>query len=383
MDHATRAKVAVVRTDRRRGGVAEALALIADELRSAIQGDPNPIIVPNLDVPARPWACTHRDTVSATVDAVLAAGADSITIASTAASIFDRLAYRSECWDRPVCFPTPDSTDKGWSRIHATSPCGTPISFRVPRPVAVSRCRIALGVARTHGVFRVGLGMTNLVSHLHPDDRRLLGATAPWGIASVPGVAATASLLESGRGMLARTWLGLRSISAGMRLTPRESRRLQAIEEATSRLTTLASLLNPTISVVDGFIAMQGQGPDHGRRASLGVVIAGTDAVAVDAVAAAIMGFEPMEVPYLRQTQALGLGVATLASIAIVGDPIAEVRRPLRRHSSDRMLRLVHGPTAGRPLQVPGPHFDISSSRSEPGTATRADHNSVTTRTRA
>ena len=35
-------KVAVVRTDRRRGGVAEALALIAQDLGSRVRDDPRP-----------------------------------------------------------------------------------------------------------------------------------------------------------------------------------------------------------------------------------------------------------------------------------------------------------------------------------------------------
>ena len=66
------------------GAVAEALALLADDLRRRVAADPNPVIVPNLDTPSRPWACTHRDTVSAAADAVLSAGARSIAIAGTA-----------------------------------------------------------------------------------------------------------------------------------------------------------------------------------------------------------------------------------------------------------------------------------------------------------
>ena len=75
-------KVAVVRSDRRRGAVAEAFALIADDVRRRVKADSRPVIVPNLDYPARPWTCTHRDTLSAAADAILGAGASSLTIAA-------------------------------------------------------------------------------------------------------------------------------------------------------------------------------------------------------------------------------------------------------------------------------------------------------------
>lgn len=375
MDRTT--KVAVIRTDRRRGGVAEALALIADDLRTRVQADPAPIIIPSLETPARPWACTHRDTVSATVDAVLAAGAASVTIAGasggpghSAAACFDRLGYRSEFWGRPVNFHAADSEGDGWSRIHWISPRGTPVSFRVPSPVALSRCHVSLGIARMHGVFRVGLGLVNLAGILHPADRPMLGARPATGLASIPGIAATTGLMESWRGVVARAWLGVRSVSGGMHLTPPESRRLRAVEEATSRLTALAAFLTPQVSVIDGFVAMQGQGPRHGSSAALRVVIAGTDAVAVDVVAAAAMGFEPMEIPYLRQAHAMGLGIAELRAITTVGDSIAQVRRPLRRHSNDAFLRLVPAPAANRYGRTPRPHFGVVPSRSQ---ASQAD----------
>jgi uncharacterized protein (DUF362 family) len=357
-------KVALIRTDRRRGGVAEALALIADDLRERIQVTHAPIIIPSMETPETPWACTHRDTVSATVDAVLAAGANSITVAgssagrgSPASACFDRLGYRSELWGRPVDFHATDSEHEGWCRISWIGPRGEPVSFRVPSPVAASRCRISLSVPRTHGVFRLGLGLPGLSAILHPHDRHLVGARPATSIDSIPGQAAAVGLLQSCRGMAARAWLGVRSVSGGMRLTPPESKRLQEALEATSRLATLAAFLPSSICVIDGFDVMQGEGPRHGGRLRVGFVIASTDAVAADAVAAAVLGYDPREIPYLRQAHALGLGTAEPATITIVGDAIARARRPIRRHSSDAFLRLVPGPAAKSPGRTPGPHF--------------------------
>jgi uncharacterized protein (DUF362 family) len=155
MDNAI--KVAVVRSDRRRGAVAEALALIAADLRQRVQADPTAVIIPNMDNPDRPWACTHHDTLSATVDAVLAAGASSITVAGAighparSSTLLDKLGYRSELWGRPAKVRDVEFKLEHWTTIRGISPRGEPISFRVPSVVAASRCRISLGVARTHG----------------------------------------------------------------------------------------------------------------------------------------------------------------------------------------------------------------------------------------
>ena len=54
------------------------------------------------------------------------------------------------------------------------------------------------------------------------------------------------------------------------------------------------------LTIVDALIGMEGQGPHAGTPVEMNLVIAGTDTVAVDAVTASIMGFEPMEVPAIR-----------------------------------------------------------------------------------
>jgi uncharacterized protein (DUF362 family) len=83
-------------------------------------------------------------------------------------------------------------------------------------------------------------------------------------------------------------------------------------------------------------------------------VIAGTDPVAVDAVSAAIMGFDPRQVGYIRYAEAAGLGVADLEKITILGDPIARVRRRLVPHSNHAIQR--HWVSLPRAV-IPAPHI--------------------------
>ena len=90
-------------------------------------------------------------------------------------------------------------------------------------------------------------------------------------------------------------------------------------------------------------------------------MVAGTDAVAVDAVAAAVMGFDPLRIGYLKYAQDAGLGVATLGGITVKGDPIASVSRRCVPHSNDAIqrhwARLAEiGVTSRVESIVPGPH---------------------------
>jgi hypothetical protein len=54
-------------------------------------------------------------------------------------------------------------------------------------------------------------------------------------------------------------------------------------------------------SVVDGVIGMEGMGPMQGDPISSGIVLVGTDPVAVDAVAARVMGFDWHKIPMIRE----------------------------------------------------------------------------------
>ena len=83
-------------------------------------------------------------------------------------------------------------------------------------------------------------------------------------------------------------------------------------------LAHLARWLRPDLSVIDGFVGMEGDGPTAGTEVPHRVALAGTDPVAVDAVGAYLMGFDPREVGYLVHAEALGLGISSLDRISPV-----------------------------------------------------------------
>jgi uncharacterized protein (DUF362 family) len=73
-------------------------------------------------------------------------------------------------------------------------------------------------------------------------------------------------------------------------------------------------------AVMDGTTAGDGPGPRTMRPVIKDVLLAAEDQVAIDAVAASMMGFDPMSLEYLRLADEQGLGHARREDIEVVGD---------------------------------------------------------------
>jgi uncharacterized protein (DUF362 family) len=73
-------------------------------------------------------------------------------------------------------------------------------------------------------------------------------------------------------------------------------------------------------AVMDGTTAGDGPGPRTMRPVIKDVMLASADQVAIDAVAAQMMGFDPMTIPYLQLADEAGLGNARREAIEIAGD---------------------------------------------------------------
>jgi uncharacterized protein (DUF362 family) len=103
--------------------------------------------------------------------------------------------------------------------------------------------------------------------------------------------------------------------------------------------------LHPSIlAVMDGTVCGDGAGPRTMTPHSKNILLASADSVAIDAVAAKIMGFDPMSIPYLRMCHERGLGVADPAEIEMVGYDISRLNFGFKTKKSfviwgDQLLR--------------------------------------------
>ncbi|MFA9452758.1 MAG: DUF362 domain-containing protein [Candidatus Aminicenantaceae bacterium] len=84
--------------------------------------------------------------------------------------------------------------------------------------------------------------------------------------------------------------------------------------------------LHPGIfAVMDGTVCGDGAGPRTMIPRVKNLILASGDSVAVDAVAARLMGFDPMSIPYIRMCHERGLGTGDPREIEIVGEDIAGI----------------------------------------------------------
>ena len=89
------------------------------------------------------------------------------------------------------------------------------------------------------------------------------------------------------------------------------------------------TVIRPAITVIDGFVGMEGKGPADGTPIKMNLIIAGKDVVATDATAARIMGFDPAEISHIRTAAQKGLG--NIDNIEIIGSQLEDVRQSFKK----------------------------------------------------
>jgi len=99
-------------------------------------------------------------------------------------------------------------------------------------------------------------------------------------------------------------------------------------EDFSQVLTDIFSVAKPQLTIIDGIIAMEGEGPAAGSLRKLGVILASQDTVAVDAVATKIIGLNPLDIHTTRHSDERGLGIGNLQNIEVVGEEIGSVTVP-------------------------------------------------------
>lgn len=112
------------------------------------------------------------------------------------------------------------------------------------------------------------------------------------------------------------------------------------------------------LTIIDGIIGMEGQGPHAGTPVEMNLIVAGADTVAVDAVSSYIMGFDPVEIPAVRVAANEGLGVADLDAIEVVGECKDAVRRIFKR-PNDNPVGMYRGLTVIIQQTCPGCYVNI------------------------
>ena len=97
------------------------------------------------------------------------------------------------------------------------------------------------------------------------------------------------------------------------------------IHETLVDLLAIQKEIHPGLfAMMDGTTAGNGAGPRMIQPFVKNVILASSDQVAIDAVAAKLMGFDPLDIKYIRLAHERGLGVGNPREIEIVGDDVSQ-----------------------------------------------------------
>lgn len=87
----------------------------------------------------------------------------------------------------------------------------------------------------------------------------------------------------------------------------------------------------PGLVVIDGSTAMEGNGPSDGDLVKTNLIIAGTNPLATDMVAAHIMGFDKSEVPTFTHAIKSGMKPSAIDEIEIRGERLEDVQQTFKK----------------------------------------------------
>ncbi len=112
---------------------------------------------------------------------------------------------------------------------------------------------------------------------------------------------------------------------AGLHLTAGRSRELFA-----GLLLEIAQARQVALTIVDALVAMEGDGPNSGTPRQLGLLVAGLNPVAVDLVAARLIGIPTELLPIEQEARRRGIQGARWEEIELLGEPFVPEAAPFR-----------------------------------------------------
>jgi uncharacterized protein (DUF362 family)/ferredoxin len=124
-----------------------------------------------------------------------------------------------------------------------------------------------------------------------------------------------------------------------------------SVERFSGALVDIYQLLRPGLAIMDAVLSMEGNGPGAGTPRHTGYLLVSYNGVAVDTVAAHLMGVDPRAVPTTRLAAARGLGPDTLDGVELVGDSLREARAAFAGFE----LPALAGARLARSGRVPAP----------------------------
>jgi len=294
-------KVALVTGDNRRENLRKAMELVKEDIAKKIKG--KVMLKPNFTNVSRQLAATHVDAIRGTLDFLEEFSPSSIVVAEGAGGAYRNFNYLPLEKEYSVSLVDLHK-ERDLTPIKVLLTSEEEVDIGIFNFAIEQDCRISVAVPKTHETAMVTCCLKNMMGCILQADRRKMHGEVP----NAP------------------------------------SNFSKSVKVIHKNLIRLAKVVAPHVSVIDGLVGMEGNGPVHGDEVPLNIAIASTDFVAADAVAAKIMGFEPLEeVGYIYYGDRLGLGVGDIKKIQILGADIETVSRKFKHspnYATERLWRM-------------------------------------------
>jgi len=318
-----KSKLALIKGPDRYQNITQALECIGEEIKLPPDGL---LIKPNFVSTTNQLAATHVEAVRALLDFLGSRYGGSITIGEGAGLTdtfegFRVFGYEPLIEEYGVRLM--DLNRDRWVKVEVYDRNLAPLELRLAKTAWESPYRISIGPPKTHDTVIITLSLKNMImGSLIRDQRGKNSALFNTLSRVTPSWVKGAPFLEGLKRDVATTVL--RSDKMAMH---------QGYPAINLNLYTLAKHIAPHLSIIDGFLGMEGWGPGDGEPVELQVAIASTDFLAADTVAAKLMGYDIDEIGYLYYCKLKGLGAGDLEKIEIVGNTRPEdCIRPFRPH---------------------------------------------------
>lgn len=278
-------KISLVHGPDRYQNILNALRLQGDYLREVIKDNSKIVIKINFVHTDRGESgVTHPEAVKAVLDFILQFNDSEITIAEAPfhkefADGLKEFGYYEVLKDYPIKFV--DLNKDRVEKFIITEPrlkssLKKKYKVKIAKTILDSDFRIAIGPPKTHDSFIVTLGLKNLA----------VGST----------------IVRKFNGYRYRYMYHLGYFQGNLILKE------------------VCKLTFPHLNIIDGFLAMEGDGPTKGDMVDWKIALAGTDALAVDIFTAKLMGFEINNIGYLYYLQEEDFGETDINKIEILGE---------------------------------------------------------------
>jgi uncharacterized protein (DUF362 family)/Pyruvate/2-oxoacid:ferredoxin oxidoreductase delta subunit len=104
--------------------------------------------------------------------------------------------------------------------------------------------------------------------------------------------------------------------------------RLPEVHDFATMLVDINSCIRPRLYIMDGVVAMEGNGPRNGKPRKMNVILISSDPIALDATACRMINLDPEAVPTSKPGEKSGLGTYHEENIELLGDPLESFFTP-------------------------------------------------------